>query len=189
MDDGDKIKAVDTELDQSLKNMLPTKGSRACPEDERDVDQRNGVGKNSSRVQKLWNAKMTIFQTVAKLFIWSLTVILLSPNWIQTIATSFIFCERGKAAYIRPTPIYNQDPCALATMINHITWDTNMFEPFLEVDVKLNLRLEIYTRPFILLPTSAVEGPGNIIIQALLDRLIPLLLQQVVQDCSNWVQL
>ncbi|KHG05010.1 Serine/threonine-protein kinase TOR [Gossypium arboreum] len=61
--------------------MLPTKGSRARPEDERDVDQRNGVGKNSSRVQKLWNAKMTIFQ--------------------------------------------------------------------------------IYTRPFILLPTSAVEGPGN----------------------------
>ncbi|KAK5772167.1 hypothetical protein PVK06_048443 [Gossypium arboreum] len=45
-DDGDKIKAVDTELDQSLKNMLPTKGSRARPEDERDVDQRNGVGKN-----------------------------------------------------------------------------------------------------------------------------------------------
>ncbi|KAK8317957.1 hypothetical protein V6Z11_A13G141200 [Gossypium hirsutum] len=141
--------------------MLPTKGSRACPEDERDVDQRNGVGKNSSRVQKLWNAKMTIFS----------------------------FCERGKAAYIRPTPIYNQDPCALAIMINHITWDTNMFEPFLEVDVKLNLRLEIYTRPFILLPTSAVEGPRNIKIQALLDRLIPLLLQQVVQDCSNWVQL
>nr|KJB09911.1 hypothetical protein B456_001G174500 [Gossypium raimondii] len=29
-----------------------------------------------------------------------------------------------------------------ATMINHITWDTNMSEPFLEVDVKLNLCLE-----------------------------------------------
>ncbi|KAH1067200.1 hypothetical protein J1N35_032187 [Gossypium stocksii] len=76
-----------------------------------------------------------------------------------------------------------------ATMINHITWDTNMSEPFLEVDVKLNLCLEIYTRPFILLPTSAVEGPGNIMIQALLDRLVPLLLQQLVQDYSNWVQL
>ncbi|PPD76430.1 hypothetical protein GOBAR_DD26647 [Gossypium barbadense] len=47
----------------------------------------------------------------------------------------------------------------------------------------------IYTRPFILLPTSAVEGPGNIMIQALLDRLVPLLLQQLVQDYSNWVQL
>ncbi|TYI47505.1 hypothetical protein E1A91_D13G178500v1 [Gossypium mustelinum] len=27
-------------------------------------------------------------------------------------------------------------------MIKHITWDTNMSEPFLEVDVKLNLCLE-----------------------------------------------
>ncbi|XVE97201.1 hypothetical protein REPUB_Repub03eG0000700 [Reevesia pubescens] len=49
-----------------------------------------------------------------------------------------------------------------ATMINHITWDTNVSEPFLEVDVKLNLSLEIYTRPFILLPISAVERPGNL---------------------------
>ncbi|KAH1091375.1 hypothetical protein J1N35_018632 [Gossypium stocksii] len=110
MDDGDEIKAGDTELDPSSKNMLPTKGSHACPEHERDDDQRNGVGRNSSRVQKLWNAKMTIFQ--------------------------------GKAAYIRLAPVYSQDPCALATIINHITWDTNMSEPFLEVDVKLNLCLE-----------------------------------------------
>ncbi|XWS72890.1 hypothetical protein CRYUN_Cryun02cG0078500 [Craigia yunnanensis] len=50
-----------------------------------------------------------------------------------------------------------------ATMINHITWDTIIPEPFLEVDVKLNLSLEIYTRPFILLPTAAVERPGNML--------------------------
>ncbi|KHF97226.1 Macrophage colony-stimulating factor 1 receptor [Gossypium arboreum] len=62
MDDGDEIKAGDTELDPSSKNMLLTKGSCARPGDERDADQRNRVGKNSSRVQKLWNAKMTIFQ-------------------------------------------------------------------------------------------------------------------------------
>ncbi|OMO61938.1 hypothetical protein CCACVL1_23138 [Corchorus capsularis] len=30
-----------------------------------------------------------------------------------------------------------------ATMINHITWDTNISEPILEVDVKLNLSLEV----------------------------------------------
>lgn len=30
-----------------------------------------------------------------------------------------------------------------ATMINHITWDINISEPFLEVDVKLNLFLEV----------------------------------------------
>ncbi|PPS06445.1 hypothetical protein GOBAR_AA14232 [Gossypium barbadense] len=45
-DDGDEIKAGDSELDPSSKNMLPTKGSRARPEEERDADQRNGVGRN-----------------------------------------------------------------------------------------------------------------------------------------------
>ncbi|XVF48120.1 hypothetical protein PTKIN_Ptkin03bG0165500 [Pterospermum kingtungense] len=59
-----------------------------------------------------------------------------------------------------------------ATMINHITWDTNIPEPFLEVDVKLNLSLEIYTRPFILLPVSAVERPGNLHMQAGIDPTI-----------------
>ncbi|KAE8656661.1 MraW methylase family protein isoform 1 [Hibiscus syriacus] len=76
-----------------------------------------------------------------------------------------------------------------ATMTNHITWDTNISEPVLEVDVKLNLSLEVYTRPFILLPISAVEGPGNVMMQALLDRLVPLLLQQLVEDYKKWVQL
>ncbi|GMI92392.1 hypothetical protein like AT4G31115 [Hibiscus trionum] len=76
-----------------------------------------------------------------------------------------------------------------ATMINHITWDTNISEPFLEVDVKLNLSLEVYTRPFILLPISAVERPGNVVMQALVDRLVPLLLQQLVEDYDKWVQL
>ncbi|XP_022729115.1 uncharacterized protein LOC111284614 [Durio zibethinus] len=75
-----------------------------------------------------------------------------------------------------------------ATMINHITWDTNISEPFLEVDVKLNLSLEIYTRPFVSLPISAVERPGNLMIQALVDRLVPLLLQQLLQDYNKWVE-
>ncbi|TYJ02887.1 hypothetical protein E1A91_A13G260700v1 [Gossypium mustelinum] len=53
MDDGDEIKAGDSELDPSSKNMLPTKGSRARPEEERDADQRNGVGRNRSRSQSV----------------------------------------------------------------------------------------------------------------------------------------
>ncbi|TYH93674.1 hypothetical protein ES332_A13G269900v1 [Gossypium tomentosum] len=53
MDDGDEIKAGDSELDPSTKNMLPTKGSRARPEEERDADQRNGVGRNRSRSQSV----------------------------------------------------------------------------------------------------------------------------------------
>ncbi|KAK4728041.1 hypothetical protein R3W88_021029 [Solanum pinnatisectum] len=60
--------------------------------------------------------------------------------------------------------------------------------PMLDVDVKLNISLEIYTLPFTMLPTSAVESPGNIMMQALVDRLVPLLLQQLLQDYDNWVR-
>ncbi|KAL7165759.1 hypothetical protein ACSBR2_036600 [Camellia fascicularis] len=75
-----------------------------------------------------------------------------------------------------------------ASMRNRITWDPNDTEPFLDVDVKLNLTLEIYTQPFTMLPISAVEGPGNLMMQTLLDRLVPLLVQQLLQDYSKWVQ-
>ncbi|KAJ9549485.1 hypothetical protein OSB04_022028, partial [Centaurea solstitialis] len=48
-----------------------------------------------------------------------------------------------------------------ADMTNYITWCTNISEPYLDVDVKLNLTLEIYTPPFSYLPTSTVEAPGT----------------------------
>ncbi|PIN15332.1 hypothetical protein CDL12_12032 [Handroanthus impetiginosus] len=63
-----------------------------------------------------------------------------------------------------------------ASMRNRIKWDTINAEPFLDVDVTLNVVLEIYTQPFSLLPVSAVEGPGNIVMQALMDQFVPLLL-------------
>ncbi|KAL2318295.1 hypothetical protein Fmac_032171 [Flemingia macrophylla] len=75
-----------------------------------------------------------------------------------------------------------------AFMVNHMTWGGTGAESFLEVDVKLNLTLEIYTRPFTMMPTSAVEGPGNIMMQALMDKLVPLLLQQMLQDYDEWVK-
>ncbi|XP_016574029.1 uncharacterized protein LOC107871604 isoform X3 [Capsicum annuum] len=75
-----------------------------------------------------------------------------------------------------------------ASMVNCITWDTVGSQPFLDVDVKLNISLEIYTMPFTMLPTSAVETPGNIMMQALVDRLVPLLLQQLLQDYDDWVR-
>ncbi|XP_024930554.1 uncharacterized protein LOC107420795 isoform X2 [Ziziphus jujuba] len=50
-----------------------------------------------------------------------------------------------------------------AFMVNHMTWDRDDLESYLEVDVKLNLTLEIYTRPFTMMPASAVERPGNLI--------------------------
>lgn len=74
-----------------------------------------------------------------------------------------------------------------AEMTNYITWCTTSSEPYLDVDVKLDLTLEIYTRPFSLLPTSAVEAPGTLMMQALVDRLVPLLLQQLIQDYEKWV--
>ncbi|KAF5801792.1 hypothetical protein HanXRQr2_Chr06g0252161 [Helianthus annuus] len=74
-----------------------------------------------------------------------------------------------------------------AEMSNYITWCTKTSEPYLDVDVNLDLTLEIYTRPFNMLPTSAVEAPGNLMMQALVDRLVPLLLQQLIQDYTKWV--
>ncbi|KAK4558701.1 hypothetical protein RGQ29_008120 [Quercus rubra] len=66
-----------------------------------------------------------------------------------------------------------------ASMLNHMTWKTNDFESFLEV--------EIYTRPFTMMPVSSVERPGNLMMQALVDRLFPLHLQQLLQDYDKWV--
>nr|XP_043606478.1 uncharacterized protein LOC122578562 [Erigeron canadensis] len=74
-----------------------------------------------------------------------------------------------------------------AEMTNYITWCTKNSEPYLDIDVKLDLTLEIYTPPFSLLPTSAVEAPGTLMMQALVDRLVPLLLQQLIQDYERWV--
>ncbi|XP_044463779.1 uncharacterized protein LOC123194574 isoform X2 [Mangifera indica] len=50
------------------------------------------------------------------------------------------------------------------------------------------LSCKIYTQPFTLLPVSAVEGPGNLMMQALLDRLVPVLLQQLLQDYIEWLE-
>ncbi|XP_065881834.1 uncharacterized protein [Euphorbia lathyris] len=75
-----------------------------------------------------------------------------------------------------------------AFMMNRVTWNTIDSEPFLEADMKLNVTLEIYTAPFTLLPESAVEGPGNLMVQALVDRLISLFLQQLLQDYDEWTK-
>lgn len=75
-----------------------------------------------------------------------------------------------------------------ASMTNHITWEKHDSESFLCVDVKLNIELKIHSRPFILLPVSAVERPGNIVMGALLDRFVPLLSQQLLRDYDHWVK-
>ncbi|XP_020527082.1 uncharacterized protein LOC18440816 isoform X1 [Amborella trichopoda] len=74
-----------------------------------------------------------------------------------------------------------------AFMRNHITWDTNCIEAFLDMDVKLNITLEVFMAPFTRLPITAVETPGNLLMQALVDKLVPLLIQQLLQDYHQWV--
>ncbi|PKA51436.1 hypothetical protein AXF42_Ash002801 [Apostasia shenzhenica] len=75
-----------------------------------------------------------------------------------------------------------------AFMRNHITWEVHCSEPFLEVDVNLSVSLEVYTKPFSLLPVSAVETPGNLLMQGLMDRLVPLFADQLLKDYGTWVE-
>ncbi|KAJ0965542.1 hypothetical protein J5N97_026680 [Dioscorea zingiberensis] len=75
-----------------------------------------------------------------------------------------------------------------AVMKNYITWDENSSDPCLDVDVSLKVTLEVYTKPFSLLPISAVEKPGNLIMQGLLDRLTPLLAEQLLNDYQAWLK-
>ncbi|KAG2239933.1 hypothetical protein Bca52824_091292 [Brassica carinata] len=75
-----------------------------------------------------------------------------------------------------------------AIMTNCMTWNMEDPEPFLEVDVSLKVTLEISTRPFTMLPVSAVEAPGNLVMQTLVDTLVPLLLQQLLKDYDEWIQ-
>ncbi|XP_072980471.1 uncharacterized protein [Typha angustifolia] len=75
-----------------------------------------------------------------------------------------------------------------AFMRNHITWEANGYEPTVHVDVNLKVTLEVYTKPFSLLPISAVEKPGNLLMQGLLDRLVPLLVEQLLRDYNSWLE-
>ncbi|KDP32843.1 hypothetical protein JCGZ_12135 [Jatropha curcas] len=74
-----------------------------------------------------------------------------------------------------------------AFMTNRVTWNTtDSSEPFVEADVNIDFTVELYSAPFTYLPISAVEGPGNLMMQALVDRLVNLLLQQIMQDYDKW---
>ncbi|CAN6444926.1 unnamed protein product [Victoria cruziana] len=52
--------------------------------------------------------------------------------------------------------------CKVTFMRNHIRWNENCPEPFLDIDVEVAVLLEVYTMPFVMLPISAVETPGNL---------------------------
>jgi len=48
------------------------------------------------------------------------------------------------------------------------------------------MNLQIYTFPFTRLPLSAVEAPGNKLMQALLRYLLPAFLDSLIADFSEW---
>ncbi|KAL6661799.1 hypothetical protein ACP70R_001183 [Stipagrostis hirtigluma subsp. patula] len=73
-------------------------------------------------------------------------------------------------------------------MRNFITWGNDGEEPCLDIDVNLEVTLEVYTKPFSLLPLSTVEKPGNLLMQGLLDRLVPMLGEKLLKDYHSWVQ-
>ncbi|XP_052164478.1 uncharacterized protein LOC127781551 [Oryza glaberrima] len=85
--------------------------------------------------------------------------------------------------------VEQQNELFSAFMSNHITWKDDGEEPCLDIDVNLEVTLEVYTKPFSMLPLSAVETPGNLLMQGLLDRLVPLLGEQLLRDYHSWVQL
>ncbi|KAF8653705.1 hypothetical protein HU200_061815 [Digitaria exilis] len=58
--------------------------------------------------------------------------------------------------------IEQQNELFSAFMSNRITWSDNGEEPCLDIDVSLEVTLEVYTKPFSILPLSAVEKPGNL---------------------------
>ncbi|KAK9097630.1 hypothetical protein Sjap_023127 [Stephania japonica] len=84
--------------------------------------------------------------------------------------------------------LQRQNDRFLACMRNHMTWDVNDSDQFLDLDIELNVSLQIYTQPFSSLPISAVEKPGNLMMQSLLDRLFQVLLQRLLRDYDRWVR-
>ena len=53
----------------------------------------------------------------------------------------------------------------------------------------LAIDLDIYTLPFTLLPAKTVESPGNALVRALIGRMLPAFLNNVVRDWEEWAGL
>nr|KAJ0217526.1 hypothetical protein LSAT_V11C300110980 [Lactuca sativa] len=78
-----------------------------------------------------------------------------------------------------------------AEMTNYITWCTKNSEPYLDVDVTLDLTLEIYTQPFTMLPTSAVENDASFSRQTctLVTPTVDTRLRQMAANTESRIQL
>ncbi|CAL1362449.1 unnamed protein product [Linum trigynum] len=69
---------------------------------------------------------------------------------------------------------------------SRIMWHTKGSESYLELKMELDMIMELVKLPFSLLPPAAVEIPGNMIVQAVVDNLTKELLENVAQDYGQW---
>ncbi|KAG0564897.1 hypothetical protein KC19_8G148800 [Ceratodon purpureus] len=106
------------------------------------------------------------------------------------VAASDVDCrvEMRQCMFQGSQAVEDQNERFSASLKNHLTWhDTPEGGQVLNLETELSVFLEVYTVPFTMLPLSAVEVPGNAIMQAMLDRLIPLFLDYLFQDYKRWV--
>lgn len=85
--------------------------------------------------------------------------------------------------------IQRQNKRFAATLQNRLLWTTQSSgERTLISRVRLDVSLEVFTLPFTVLPISAVEVPGSKILQAMLERLVPLFVDQLIEDYGRWAR-
>ncbi|KAG9450148.1 hypothetical protein H6P81_010113 [Aristolochia fimbriata] len=105
-----------------------------------------------------------------------------------TPANEYCMVEMLSCKFEGSESLERQNDYFTAFMTNCISWDASSSELSLDVDVKLNVTLEVHTLPFTLLPISAIETPGNLAVQRLVDSMIQLLVQHLCEDYDRWVQ-
>ncbi|XP_068639171.1 uncharacterized protein [Aristolochia californica] len=101
-----------------------------------------------------------------------------------TPASEYCMVEMLSCKFEGSKALERQNEHFTAFMRNCISWDASSSEPSLDVNVKLN----VHTLPFTLLPISAIETPGNLAVQRLVDSMVQLLIQHLCEDYDRWVQ-
>ncbi|KAK1322747.1 hypothetical protein QJS10_CPA02g01618 [Acorus calamus] len=84
------------------------------------------------------------------------------PGYADDRNRTFPIVQGFRCTGVAKQSLFRLEIVFAAFMRNHITWDSNGPEPCLDVDVKLDVTLQVYTQPFNLLPISMVEVPGNL---------------------------
>ncbi|GBG60597.1 hypothetical protein CBR_g8618 [Chara braunii] len=104
-----------------------------------------------------------------------------------TVADSDCLVEMLSCRFEGSNQVHEINRRFSASLSNRLHWEPmGSRQLLLKNDVNLSVSLEVFTLPFTMLPISAVEVPGNTLLQALLERLVPLFLQQLKDDYTAW---